>query len=191
MKKQLTSILFLALLTFAACKQPEAEMVVEDEAPAMEAPDYAAFDQKVAVIRAFIKAHCAEDENALNNLISDTLKWSPPQYNGNQWLGKAELMEALKGYHAAFDNIQFKEGIVLSDTLANGMWSGSVFPESTASNSPDAIRVYGTWTATHTETGKEVGVKYFSLDWINEDGKLVMFTDYFDVAGIMAQVNKK
>ena len=193
MKNQPITLLLLALLVLVACKQPATEEteVVEEIVETIEAegPDYAAFDDKVAIVRSFIKLHSDEDLDQLTELLSDTLKYSPPQYNGNKWLGKADLLSSLKNYHTNFENIAFTEGIVLADTLANGIWSGSVYPEANASSSPDAIRVYGTWTGTHTESQKPIGVKWFALMWANKDGKIVMFTDYFDVHGIAAQLS--
>ena len=192
MKNQPITLLLLTLLVLISCKQPPSEEieVVDEIVETIEAegPDYAAFDDKVAIVRSFIKLHSEENLEQLTELFSDTLKYSPPQYNGNKWLGKEDLLSGLKNYHTNYENIAFTEGIVLADTLANGMWSGSVYPEANASSSPDAIRVYGTWTATHTESQKSVGVKWFGLMWANEDGKIVMFTDYFDVHGLAAQL---
>jgi hypothetical protein len=50
------------------------------------------------------------------------------------------------------------------------------------------IRVYGTWTATHTETGKEIGLKFFNLTTINAEGLVIESSDYFDVNGLAAQI---
>jgi len=190
MKKQRFSLIVLALLALAACKQPASEepTAAVEAAEAIEAPDYAAFDKNVAVIRSFMKAH--EDENLefQMGLLSDTLNWSPPNYNGNEWLGKKEFVASIKGYHENYDNIKFTEGIVLADGAEGGMWSGSAFPQATATVTPDAIRVYGTWTATHTESGKEIGVKWFGIIWINADGKIAQTTDYWDVHGLAAQI---
>jgi hypothetical protein len=193
MKKVSILVLLLALITLVACKQQteEGTGVEEVVTETTDAPDYAAFDAKVPTIRAFTAAHSAENLEELSALFADTLKFSPPEYNGNKWLGKADLLTALKNYHTNFDNIQFTEGITLPDTIGNGMWSGSVFPEASASSSPDAIRAYGTWTATHTASKKEVGVKWFGLFWMNDDGKIVVFTDYFDVNGLAKQVSAK
>jgi len=181
MKNQLFGFIVLMLLALVACAPPVA---VEET----EAPDYAAFDERVEVVRSFIQAHCDEDLNAQSAILSDTLQWSPPQFNGNVWLGKADYVAALQNYHNEFEGITYTEGIVMADTLANGMWSGSIFPEGTASNSPTAIRQYGTWTATHTESGKEVGVKWFGLSFINDAGKIVRISEYFDVHGLAAQI---
>lgn len=183
MKNQLFSLMTLALLTLVACKQPTPTVVEESESP-----DYAAFDKKVEVVRSFIQAHSDENMDALNGILSDTIKWSPAEYNGNKMEGKEVFLASLKNYHDNFDNIKFTEGIVLGDTLINGMWSGSVFPKETATSTPNSVRVYGTWTATHTESGKGIGVKFYALASVNDDNKLVQWSDYFDVNGISAQL---
>jgi limonene-1,2-epoxide hydrolase len=181
MKNQLFSIITLALLTLVACKQPAA---VEES----EAPDYALFDRNVEVVRSFIKAHSDENLDAVQAILSDTLQYSPPDFNGNKWLGKADFLTALKGYHDNFENIQFKEGIVLVDGLENGFWSGSVFPKETANSGGTNVRSYGTWTATHAASGKGIGVKWFALVGVNSDGQIVSFSDYFDVNGLAVQI---
>ncbi|MBT8184437.1 MAG: nuclear transport factor 2 family protein [Eudoraea sp.] len=186
MKKQLITVIVLAGLALSGCK--EVTTVEESETTVQDAPDSADFDKKVAVIRAFFKAHCDEDLEAQKAILSDTVKWSPPHYNGNQWLGKEDLLAALKGYHDAFENIKYQEGIVMPDSTANGFWSGSVFPGTNATASANVIRVYGTWSAVHSESGKEIGVKFFNLTSINDDGKIVQTSDYFDVNGLAVQI---
>ena len=167
-----------------ACTPPPAAEAVEEG----EQPNYATFDKNVEAARAFIKAHCDEDLEAMKSMVADTMQWSPPNFNGNEWLGKDEYMAALKSYHDNFENITFTEGITLSDTLANGMWSGSVYPQENANNQPSAIRMYGTWTAKHSELGKEIGVKWFGLGFYNENAKIVRFTEYWDVNGMAVQL---
>lgn len=184
MKNQLTTILMLALLTLSACKQAAPE--VEQEV--IEQPDYAEFDKKVAILRSFVQAHADENLEAQRALLADTLKWSPPYFNGNEWLGKEDYLAVLKSYHENFENIKYSEGIPLAGATGDGMWAGSVFPKEEASSAANAIRQYGTWTATHTPTGKEIGVKWFAISWINEDGKIAQMTEYFDVNGLAVQI---
>ncbi len=191
MKNQLFSLIGPAVLALAACQAPAVDqsespdnVVVEQS----EAPNYAAFNKNVEIMRSFFKAHVDEDINAIKALLADTLRWSPPAYNGNEWLGKEDLVAALQKGHDDLENIKFAEGIAIGDTITNGMWSGSVFPEESATNSPDAIRIYGTWTATHTESGKDIGVKWFALSWINDAGQIARYNDYFDVTGLAVQI---
>lgn len=186
MKTKLFAMLMLAVFTLFSCKEQAKETEMAEEA--VEAPDYDAFDKKVAVLEAFYQAHSDEDLEAQSAMIADDFQWSPPYYNGNKWLGKAEFMEALKGYHDGFDNIKYTEGIVMPDSTVNGFWSGSVFPKDLANISSGIIRAYGTWTATHTESGKEIGVKYFSLASVNDEGKIVQSSEYWDVNGLAAQI---
>ncbi len=192
MKNLIFSILALAILTLVACKQQvEKEGDQISENVVTELPDYVAFNQKVVTLRSFIKSHSDEDLNALKELLADTLKWSPPAYNGNQILGKNDYLNVLEGYHQDFENIKYDEGIILGAIKESGWWSGSVFPKENASSSPDAIRLYGTWTANHTESGKEVGVKWYAIFWVNDAGKIAQITEYFDVHGIAAQLSEE
>ena len=188
MKKQLFTLATLSLMILVAC-QPASQHPAEQ--PADEAPNYAVFDSRVQVIKAFLKAYADEDMDAMTAMVADTMQWSPAVYNGNEWLTKTDYLAALQGYHEAFDNIKFHEGIAgLNDTAgaSNAFWSGSVFPESTATDNPSIIRVYGTWTATHTESGKEIGAKWYGLVWVNEAGQIARFNDYFDAHGLAAQL---
>ncbi len=186
MKTKLFGIIMISLFTLICCKEKEqeTEVVVEEQAT----PDYEGFDKTVALIRALYQAHGDEDIEAMKAMVSDTLKFSPPYYNGNQWLGKEEFFAGIKGYQDGFENIKYTAGIAMPDSLANGYWSGSVFPKETASMSLTAIRVYGTWTAKHTESGKDIGVKFYALMSFNDDGKLAQTSEYFDVNGLAVQI---
>jgi hypothetical protein len=193
MKKLFFSLIALALILFVSCKDTTLENKTEVEetnegTEVIAAPDYNAFNNKVATLRSFLKAHGNEDLNTQKELLADTLKWSPPYYNGNQILGKEDYLTALQSYQDNFENINYIEGISLGDVQEEGWWSGSTFPEGTASSTPDAIRMYGTWTAIHTESKKEIGVKWYAIAWINEDGKIAQITEYFDAHGIAAQI---
>jgi hypothetical protein len=182
MRNYFLSLFAFVLLISVACQQPA-------EKETVKTPDYATFNKKVETIRSFIKAHMDEDLNAQVALFSDTLRWNPAVYNGNKWLEKKDFVDRLKEVHGNFENITYTEGIILADnTLVNGMYSGSVFPKETATSTPSNIRVYGTWTATHTETGKEIGVKWYSLFGVNADGKITNISEYYDAGGIALQI---
>jgi hypothetical protein len=120
MKKQFFGLIALALLSLVACQQAA-------EVQETEAPDYAAFDSNVAVLKSFIQAHSDEDLEALTNMMADTMVWSPPVYNGNKELGKDDFLAQLKVYHDEWDNIKYTSGITMGDSLVNGWWSGSHF----------------------------------------------------------------
>jgi len=178
MKNQLFGFCVFSLLLLVSCNDAT-------NTETASTPDYAAFGKKVEVIRAFIKAHCDEDLPAISAMLSDTLKFSPPYYKGSKWLGKEDLLVALKAYQENYDNIKYVEGLNRPDSIAGGYYSGSVFPQKTATSNPVNIRTYGTWTGTHKESGQEVGIKYFAQISINDDGKIVMYSDYFDTNSLL------
>ena len=186
MRTRIIALFVLAVGLLFGCKEqaPPAEMAMEET----EKPNHAEFEKKVATIKAFYQAHSDEDFDKMEAMIADSLKWSPPNYNGNEWLGKEEWLAAIKGYQDNFENIQYHSGIVMPDTLANGFWSGSAHPEGMATSGSDVIRVYGTWSATHSESGKDIGVKFFCLMTLNEANQVVQASEYFDVNGLAVQI---
>lgn len=188
MKNYVFAMIALVMLFAVACKETAPEPKPEVEIA--EKPDYDGFAKKVATLRAYFQAHADENHEKMGAMLADTLRWSPPHYNGNNFENKEALMTQLKLYHDNFENISFSEGLGLGNQpgTENGHWAGSVFPEATASSDPQAIRIYGTWTATHTDSGKDIGVKYYAIGWINEAGLIAQFTEYFDVNGIAAQL---
>lgn len=181
MKHDFTYVLLFLLFGFLGC-QPAADV---EETPA---PDYALFNKNVDILKSLLKAHCDEDLAAIDNLLADTMRWSPPTNAGNDWLGKKEFLETLRSYHNDFENTTYHEGIFQPDTTMNGWWSGALFPEDLAYSVPNNIRVYGAWTTTHSETGVEIALKWFAIGNINADGKVVSWNEFFDVHGIAAQI---
>lgn len=195
MKNQLLGIIVLALLTFTGCKQAETkeEATTSEETTEVaieENVDHTdTFKKRMSILQAFVKAHSDENLEVLNTFFADTLKWSPPSYSANPWLGKEDYMAALKGYHDNFDDITYTEGIVLPASMGPGYFSGNAYSaDGTVNTGANAIRCYGTWSATHIETGKTIGVKWFGVASFNDDNKIAMMTEYWDVNGLAAQI---
>lgn len=184
----LKGIVAVVLFTLASCKEAATSDKAKTNMPS--ATDYADFDQKVETIRAFFRAHCDENLQAQSEMLADSVAWSPPGYNGNTWLGKEAFLAAIQGYHDNFDNIKYQEGVITADSIVGGFYSGSHYPEETAETTANVIRVYGTWTATHTESGQEVGVKFFNLTSFDQDGKIATMSDYFDLSSIVPKVEE-
>ncbi len=188
MKKLLLSMIVLALILFVSCKESagtEAEAETTETAETeMAGPDYADFDAKVSTIRAFFTAHENEDLEAQASMLADTITWSPPVFNDYAFLGKDELLATLKNYHDTYDDIKYTEGVVTQDSVVGGFYSGSHYPQATATNVADVLRIYGTWTAKHSESGEEIGVKFFSLASFDADGKIATYSSYFDTSNL-------
>ena len=193
MKNQLL-IFVLALLTLTACK--EAENNQEDATKEVEVEEVVdnteTFNDRVAILKAYLQAHCDEDIEAQKAILSDTLKWSPPNHTEGEWLGKDDLVGALQGYHADYENITYTAGIVLPNNTGPGFFSGNQYSsDGTVNSGANAFRSYGTWQATHVATGKSIKVKWFGVSSFNEDNKIVMTTEYWDLGGLIAQVQSE
>ena len=95
----------------------------------------------------------------------------------SSWESASTLQKEVveKGYHDAFDNLNFEASAWLPGSDENGMLDGSV-------------STYGTWTGTHTATGATIYNKWYAVIAFNEDGKVVMFSDWMDVSGMQAQI---
>ena len=125
-----------------------------------------------------------------SELYSDTLKWSPPNWNNNQVLGKKELLMAAKNYMDNFENLKFTPGgAVIGGEGA--YWAGSTFSDAGNSNSsPDAIRIYGVWSGNHIETGAPFHLKFYAIQQFNKDGKVVMLNEWFDPSSLQLQIEE-
>ena len=187
-------LIMLALLTFTACKEAantettEVETTVDTEVEMTDNTDL--FNTRLGIIRSFVEAHSKEDLEAQGALLADTLKWSPPGYSDSPWIGKDEYLAALKGYHDNFSDITYTEGIVMPNQTGPGYFSGNHYSsDGTVNSGANAIRCYGTWKATHDESGKSIGVKWFGVVSFNEDNKIAMMTEYWNVDGLEAQIS--
>ena len=130
-------------------------------------------------------------QNDLDEIKAGIGRESVSDMELNEWVDMVAFKEAILGYHQNFDNITFEEGIDLGmgGDPQPAFWSGSVWPTENATSAPNNIRIYGTWRAVHTESGKVVYNKWYGLMFFNEAGKVVRFTDWFDVNGMQVQIN--
>ena len=161
------------------------KLKAENEAAAAKQKNQDTFDRNVATIKTWIKGFADKDLEGQMALYADTAKWSPPDYNGNVMVGLKGIVDVLTFYHNNFDDITFQEGVGLPGDDGAGFYAGSYYPDL---DNPNAVRVYGTWTPTHKETGKKVSNKWYGLIIFNEDGKISFFSDWFDVNGIQVQI---
>tara|TARA_E500000331_G_scaffold54948_1_gene48613 strand:+ start:305 stop:877 length:573 start_codon:yes stop_codon:yes gene_type:complete len=178
-------ILFF-LTAFIACQSPAPDAVSEE--------NQAKFEQQIESFRTFAKGFNAEDMDLSMSVVSESVQWSPPYYNGGELLNYEDFQSAVQGYFDNFDNIFFSEGEGPNmnpdaDPNANSAyWSGSLYSSATPSSEPNGLRVYGVWKWKHTETGAEGGNKWYGLINFGDDGKITGFSDWMDVNGMSVQI---
>jgi hypothetical protein len=118
-----------------------------------------------------------EEENAeeMFNYLHPEMNWHMPFYGMNTG-GINDVKAALSGFQQEFDNMKFTADY----------WLPGV---DTKTGKPDgSTRVYGTWTGTHTKTGKSVTLtSYHSFEF--KDGKIINGGDWFDLGGMIDTYN--
>ncbi|MBN09226.1 MAG: hypothetical protein CMC79_02490 [Flavobacteriaceae bacterium] len=185
--KKLIAIFALAGLIFSSC-DTKVETKVEWGGPSDE--DNATFSKQIETYGTFRQGFNEENMEMLMGTMADSLKWSPAWYNENKILGYDDLKSQLQEYFNQFDNITFAEGEGLVNPNAPAFWAGSHYSsgENMASSSPSIMRVYGTWSATHSESGAKVFNKYYGVLNFNSDGKIAEISDWMDISGMQAQI---
>ena len=158
----------------------------------------ATFQQNVENFMEFTKRFGNEDIEGVMDMFADSALWSPPEYNSYEWMPKDSLMGAMSNYMNNFDELTFTPGINLTGgNVVDGFWGGSRYRSDGAENtsslssaSPNNIRVYGTWSSVHSETGKQTYSKWYAIINFNERGKIIRFNDWFNVDGLEVQINQ-
>ena len=182
-------ILLCGLLLIVSCADISNSSSVSDE-------NQAKFEQQIESFRTFANGFNAENMDLTMSVVSESVQWSPPYYNGGQLLSYEDFQLAVKGYFDNFDNLEFLEGEGPNmnpdaDPNANSAyWSGSLYSSAMPSSEPNGLRVYGVWKWKHTESGAEGGNKWYGLINFGDDGKITGFSDWMDVNGMTTQIEK-
>ena len=134
------------------------------------------FENNVKLGQKFFQLHDEENLEAMVDMLSDDLQWTSPKY-GEGIINKETQLGYIKMYQDLYDNINFEANYWLPgvDTLSL--------------QNDGSIRVYGSWTGVHTETGNEFNLgSYHTMAF--EDGKIVGGGDWFDLTGFVQESTK-
>ncbi len=187
--KKIFSLITVISFVLSSCNT-SVESKVEIDNSSKE--DQAKFEKQIETFNAYRKAFNDENIDDLMATMADSLKWSPPQYNGNQILGYEDVKSQFQAYFDQFDDITFSEGEGLVNKNAPAYWAGSAFSsgkgEQGASSSPNIMRIYGTWSGIHTESGAKVYNKWYGVLNFNSDSKIADISDWMDVNGMQVQI---
>ncbi len=161
-------LFFTALLVLTACqeKAPEPqEPEVAEVDPMMEK-----FHKNVETTKAMLQAFCDKDSTKFFSYVSDDFIWSPPSV-GQDSLPMETWKEAMKGFMAAYNDIEFTNGQYYAGLDEDQKPNGDV-------------RTYGLWKSKMAETGAEQRLKWYSVGFFNEEGKIVHMAEWYDTADL-------
>ena len=142
MKKVLVFLFALALLTSCQEKAPapkEAEVVEVD-------PNMEKFRKNVESSKAMLQAFCDKDSTKFFSYVTEDFIWSPPSV-GRDSLPRATWEDAMKGFMAAYNDIEFTDAQYYAGLDENQKPNGDV-------------RIYGLWKSTMVETGEPQRLKW-------------------------------
>ena len=134
------------------------------------------FENNVKLGQQFFQLHGEENFDAMVDMLHDDLQWTSPKY-GEGMVNKETQLGYIKMYQDLYDNINFEANYWLPgvDTLSL--------------HNDGSIRVYGSWTGVHTETGNEFNLSsYHTMAF--QDGKIVGGGDWFDLTGFIQESTK-
>ena len=190
--KNIYSSLLVAFIALTSCNFGDINSinskVSENVGPSDQ--DQATFQKNIDAHATFAKAFNEENMELLMSTMADSLKWSPAFYNGNQILGIEDFKSQLQVYFDQFDEVTFHPGEGLINEDAPAYWAGSHYSsgEDMVTSSPNGMRVYGTWSAIHTETGAKIYNKYYGVLNFNSENKVAEISDWMDISGMQAQI---
>ena len=139
------------------------------------------FNRNVETIKILFQGFSNGNLDTQMNLYADDTRMNTAAYNGDVLLDKQQIGEMLKFFHDNFENITFHEGVGLNPNQSNGFYP--------LDDSANLIAVYGTWTPTHVETGKQIFNKYHAVVEFNDAGKIVYVSEFWDASGIQVQLD--
>ena len=135
------------------------------------------YERNLATMQSMFELHGQEDLDAQLAMLSKDLDVEVPMY-GAENIGYDQFAAMVKGYHDAFDNLNFEASAWLPGSDESGAFDGSV-------------RTYGTWTGTNVLTGKALNLKSYHYANFDDDGLIIGFGDFFDAGGMMDAVYPK
>ena len=135
------------------------------------------YAKNLATAKQLFKLHGEENIDEQLKLVSKDIKVELPFY-GSDIVGYETYTSMLKGYHDAFDDINYTAELWLPGTDSLGVLNGSV-------------RTYGKWTGIQVATGKQLNLKGYWYFGFDDQGLLNAQGDFFDAGGMLNAVYPK
>jgi hypothetical protein len=137
----------------------------------------AIYEKNLAVLKSMNSAFENEQLDEWSKFVADSARWNPAGY-GALPSTKAQWAATLTGYAADWDSLR----------LMNANYLPGVDQETKEFDG--SVRYYGIWVGRH-KSGLETSLSYYATADFNKDGKVVVYSEYFDVGGLMNALKPK
>ncbi|NNF18395.1 MAG: hypothetical protein HKN61_01365 [Flavobacteriaceae bacterium] len=169
MKAVLLSLLLAGFLFSCEEKKEETAMETPKEDPAMEQ-----FRTNVETTKKMIDAFIEEDTTAMAMYVTDDFIWSPPSV-GRDSLSRSEWISSMQSFMDSYDEI----------TLTDPLFYAGLSEEQQPNGD---VRAYGLWKSKFAESGKDQMLKWYSVFFFNEEGKIAHQAEWYDTADLSREI---
>ena len=138
-----------------------------------QSDDLALYKTNLEIVKKALSCYeTPQDFETFKSLIHEDVQHQSPMY-GQGLVDYDGVLAQAKFYMEGFKNITFE----------NPIWLPGVNDTTLVNNG--SVRVYGVWTATHTESQKDVNLRSYHYWDFDENGLILTAGDYFDATGMM------
>ncbi|MEJ6614087.1 MAG: hypothetical protein QNK64_08080 [Saprospiraceae bacterium] len=152
-----------------------AAFILSCQAPSPKSNQFDKFNENAASADSTFNLFESGDLDIMSDMYADDMFWSPA--NTTDSLSKEQWRSGMQEWHASFDSFSFQDRLYYPSVDEEFVPNGGV-------------RVYGTWSSVHKETGKSTQTKYYAVLEYNEDGKIEGNMEWFDLGGIFDQLEE-
>ena len=169
MRALFLSLLLASFLFSCEEKKEEPAMETPKENPAMEQ-----FRTNVETTKKMIDAFIEEDTTAMAMYVTDDFIWSPPSV-GRDSLSRSEWISSMQAFMDSYDEITLTDPLFYAGLSEDQQPNGDV-------------RAYGLWKSKFAESGKDQMLKWYSVFFFNEEGKIVHQAEWYDTADLAREI---
>lgn len=143
----------------------------------MNSETKALYDKNLGLLKEMISAYENEQLDKWSTYVADSAVWNPASYGAMPGT-KETWAAALAGYVSEWDSIR----------LMNANFLPGV--DQLTKEFDGSVRFYGLWVGKH-KSGVETSLRYYATADFNSDGKLVVYSEYFDAGGLLNAIKPK
>ncbi len=160
------NILLIALIGFSliSCQERAAETEETTD------PNLEAFEKNTEATKQLIDSFIQKDLEGMRSFLSDDFYYIGPVY-GEDSINVDAWMEREQYFMDTYDDLKFEDPLFFAGLAEDMTPNGDV-------------RIYGTWTFTHKESGWSGGVIYYSVLFFNDEGKVIRIMDWFNTSDL-------
>lgn len=145
--------------------------------PELDASTRTVYEKNLGTLKAMIDAVQNEQMESWSTYVADTARWNPATY-GALPSTKAQWLAELTAEVADWDSLR-----LMNANFLPGL-------DRDSKDFDGSVRYYGLWVGRH-KSGIETIVSYYATADFNKEGKIVVYSEYYDAGGLLNAIKPK